>query len=51
MSKDKHSSRVSNRLRRSFWIGIAALALLWALAAFEVVDYLSGTQQSTEAQR
>ena len=48
MLSGKRNSHVSDRLRRSFWIGIALLALLWALAAFEIVDYLSEPGRSTE---
>ncbi len=48
MLSGKRNSHVSDRLRRSFWIAIALLPLLWALAAFEIVDYLSDPGRSTE---
>lgn len=51
MSKNQRNIRVNSYLRRWFWVGIGVLALLWALAAFEVVDYLSDTGQSAEAMR
>ncbi|MFG6559252.1 hypothetical protein [Sulfitobacter sp. 1A15299] len=51
MSKDQRDFRISRHLRRWFWFGIGVLALLWVLAAFEVVDYLSDADQAAEALR